>query len=82
MGRFTFWLTLIAIGITIFHAIGLDHDHVVLFHVSIPAWILPAFTNIQTMDKYVVYFLTITSWFYIGLALDFLVLRIRKQQHT
>ena len=80
IGKFTFWLTAIAVGVCLFHLSGLDRGHVVLYHISLPAWIIPFFTSIQTVNKYFLYFLTIASWFLIGLALDALVARIRAEQ--
>jgi hypothetical protein len=80
IGKFTFWLTALAVAVCLYHLSGLDHGHVVLYHVSVPAWIIPIFTSIQTVNKYLLYFLTIASWFVIGLALDALVARVRDGQ--
>jgi len=80
IGKFTFWLTLVSLGVCLFHFMGLDHSHVVLYHVSIPAWLIPFFANIQTVNKFLVYFLTVASWFVIGLALDALVAKVRASR--
>lgn len=71
--RFTFWLTLVAVGVCLFNYMGYDHDHIVLYQASIPAWIIPLFTDILNVSKLTLYLLTIGSWFVIGLLLDRLV---------
>jgi hypothetical protein len=80
IGKFTFWLTAVAVAVCLYHLFGLDQGHVVLYFVSLPAWIIPFFTSIQTVNKYFLYFLTIASWFLIGLALDAIVAKIRAVQ--
>lgn len=77
IGKFSFWLTMAAAGVCLFHALGYDHGHAVLYHISLPAWIIPFFANIQSVNKYLIYLLTIASWFLIGLALDTMVARVR-----
>lgn len=79
IGRATLWLTVIAAAVCLYHLSGLDRSHVVLYMVSIPAWIIPFFTNIHAVNKYLIYVLTIASWFVIGLGVDSLIARERRR---
>lgn len=81
-GKVTFWLTLFAIGVSLYHLGGLDYDHTLLFLTSPPAWIIPLFTSIQLFNKYLLYFLTIVSWFAIGLFLDYWIHKKRASHKS
>ncbi len=72
MTRITLWFTLFGIASVLYHVAGLDHDNIVFYQLSIPVWILPLFVDILTMNKYVLYALTIISWFLVGLGVDWL----------
>jgi len=79
IGRATLWLTVIAAAVCLYHWAGLDRSHVVLYLVSIPAWILPFFTDIQAVNRYVLYALTIACWFAVGLGIDALFARAKRR---
>lgn len=78
-GKATFWTTLISAAICLFHYLGYDHSHVVLYHISIPTWIIPLFADIQQVNKYLIYVLTVASWFAIGLGIDWLIAKNRRK---
>ncbi|MFD2670528.1 hypothetical protein [Marinicrinis sediminis] len=76
--KFTIILTVGSSLICLYHWLGYDHDHIVLMQASIPAWILPLFVDIQQMNKYLFYTLSVGSWFGVGLLMD---LAVRKYRH-
>lgn len=78
----TFVLTTASTAICLYHLLGFDHDHVVLYQASIPAWILPIFMDVKTINKYVFYALTIGSWFFIGLWMDHMIAKARRRNRS
>lgn len=79
-GKVTLILTLLSVGFSFFHHLGYDHDHAVLFLVSPPSWIIPFFTDIQSFNRFALYFLTVLTWFFIGLAIDQLIATRQKSK--
>ncbi|CAM3430843.1 hypothetical protein [Marinicrinis lubricantis] len=80
--KFTVLLTIFSIALCLYHAMGLDHDHIVLYLFSIPAWILPVFVDLEQINAYFFYFLTIASWFGVGWGLDYLAAKYRNRSTT
>nr|WP_243735025.1 hypothetical protein [Paenibacillus turpanensis] len=64
----------------LYHALGFDHDNVVFYLLSIPAWILPFFVDILTVNKYLLYVLTVGSWALVGAGIDWIRVKARTGQ--
>lgn len=75
---FTFWLTLLSTALCLFHALGFDHDNVVLQMFSIPSWVIAIFTSINLIHPVFLYALTILFWSLFGFFLDWLILKREK----
>lgn len=75
---FTFWFTLPAILLCLFHFVGFDHDSIVFKMFSAPMWVLPIFVNIYELDITLLYGLTILTWLIAGMLLDHMVYRAKR----
>ena len=67
---FTFWLTLLAALLCLYHMAALDHDDVVFLMFSPVTWILPFFQPLNRYDPMFVYACTVLVWFAAGFFLD------------
>jgi hypothetical protein len=80
MRKFTLLFTLIGIAICLFHFIDLDTKNYVIFSLSIPLWVIPFFADVRDVNVFLIYILTIASWFLLGYILDRLVQKSRANR--
>ncbi|GAB7386925.1 hypothetical protein BSNK01_07610 [Bacillaceae bacterium] len=73
--RFRFWLSLFAILVCLFNFSGLDRDNLLLTFVSIPVWLIELVADFHTVNPFLVYLLTIASWYLLGWWIDRLIER-------
>ncbi|MEB3102991.1 hypothetical protein [Ferviditalea candida] len=78
-GKFTFWLTLFAIAVTVVNYFGYDPDHMLLYMVSIPVWFLELFWDIHSMGMIYTYVLTILFYAAAGLFIDAMIAKYRRR---
>lgn len=85
--KFSFWLTVIAMGICVFNMLGYDDKSLLLFLTSPPLWISGTSwfvenfmhpSNIPLMLKYT---LTILFWLLFGFILDKMIIKIRSKRN-
>lgn len=80
--RFSFWLSIIAIGICLFNLLGYDDKSLLLFFTSPPFWIMGThwfvenFTHPANISIVIKYALTILFWFLFGFTLDKFILKL------
>jgi hypothetical protein len=80
--RFSFWLTIIAIGICLFNLLGYDDKSILLFFTSPPfqimgtQWFVENFTHPANISIEIKYVLTILFWFLFGITLDKFIFRL------
>jgi hypothetical protein len=80
MRKFTRLFTIIGIAICLFHYIGLDTKNYVILSFSIPLWFIHAFYDVQDVNIFLIYFLTVASWALLGYILDRLVQKSRANR--
>lgn len=68
--KFTFWLTLFAVLLCLYHLAGFDHDNIVFLMFSPVTWVIPIFADVNRMDVFFLYATTIIVWFAAGYAID------------
>lgn len=85
--RFSFWLTIIAIGICLFNLLGYDDKSILLFLASPPFWIMGThwfvenFTHPTNISIVIKYGLTILFWFIFGISLDKFISKLFKKNN-
>lgn len=85
--RFSFWLTIIAIGICLFNLLGYDDKSILLFLASPPFWIMEThwfvenFTHPANISIVIKYVLTILFWFLFGISLDKFIPKLLKKNN-
>jgi hypothetical protein len=80
MRKCTLLFALIGTAICFLHYIGVDTKNLLLFSFSIPLWFIPLFSDVQDVDPFFVYALTILSWALLGYILDRLIQRNRERR--
>lgn len=86
--KFSFWLTIIAIGICLFNLLGFDDKSILLFLASPPFqimgthWFVENVTHPANISIAIKYVLTILFWFIIGAALDKYISHLLKKHHA
>ncbi|GAB2671236.1 hypothetical protein ACFQWB_13635 [Paenibacillus thermoaerophilus] len=56
----------LAVLLCLANYLRLDPDNIYLFMFSVPVWIIETFSDIHTVNAYLLYALTIASWALIG----------------
>lgn len=73
--RFTAILPLAAAVLCLFHYLGFDPKNLMLMSLSVPLWFAPIFTNLENVNLFAAYALTIGSWAFIGYGIDYFAYR-------
>lgn len=74
--RFSFWLSMIAVGICLFNLLGYDDKNLLLFFTSPPFWILENMSFRFPIG--VIYVISITFWFLFGFGIDRFIQKLLK----
>ncbi len=76
---FSMMFTLFAVVLCAINYAGYDPYSLYLYFFSIPVWIIDAFSDIHIVHPFLVYLLTIVSWFLLGLFADWFAFKIKAR---
>lgn len=77
---FAFWFTALSVLLCLFHYAGYDHDNIVFMIFSPVTWVLPLFVNLNLVNTFLLYVLTVAVWFGSGLAIDRYISKYGKKR--
>ncbi|MDB5055710.1 MAG: hypothetical protein JWM44_3760 [Bacilli bacterium] len=77
MRKYTLIFTFIGVALCLFHYFDFDTKNYIIFSFSIPLWFIPLFSNVENVNVFFVYLLTIASWTLLGYILDKLIQKNR-----
>ncbi|MBO9610501.1 MAG: hypothetical protein J7639_31395 [Paenibacillaceae bacterium] len=80
MRLFASLFTVIGAVLSLIHYAGLDPKNMLLFSFSVPLWFAPLFADINSINIFLAYALTVASWFVMGYIVDRLVERSRMRR--
>jgi hypothetical protein len=86
--KYSYWLSVIAIGICLFNLLGYDDKSILLFLSSPPFWIMEThwfvrnFIHPADVSIFIKYSLTILFWFIFGFILDKSTSKLFNQRNT
>ncbi len=73
---------LLGLMLCAFNYTGYDPHNMFFFMFSVPAWIVPLFTDIHNVSVLLMYALTIITWGLLGFFADAMIAKQRKERST